>query len=290
MDVSLAPEAILHLGQFAITNSIVTGWIISAVMLLGAFLIRRQLKRIPGRLQAAVELIYTWLLDTCENIVGDAKITRELFPYLITLFLFIVVSNWSGLLPGVGPFGLREHGILVPVLRAPTSDLNTVIVLALFSMGYVQYLGLKHAGVKPYLGRFFNFTNPIGFFVGILEFIGEFTRIVSFSFRLFGNVFAGEVLITVIFFLTTTLAPFLPIIPLPFFLLELFVGLIQAFIFCFLTMVFVSLAVTSHDSAGHVHGGEELLLAEEAAEAEHIAEVEIEDIILHPHHKSVTNK
>jgi F-type H+-transporting ATPase subunit a len=261
MNISLAPETIFHLGHLELTNSIVSGWLITLFMLVGAFLIRRNLKQIPGRFQAGLELIYSWLYETTVKMVGRADVAKELIPYLLTLFFFIIISNWSGLLPGVGAIGLNEvhHGkeVLVPLFRAPTSDLNMVLVLALFSVGYVQYLGLKYAGFKDYVGRFFNFRDPINFFIGILELIGEFTRIISFAFRLFGNVFAGEVLITVMFYLTTTLLPYVPIIPLPFFVLEILVAVIQAFIFCFLTIVFASLAVASHGSGDHEHGGEE---------------------------------
>ncbi|MEI6478066.1 MAG: F0F1 ATP synthase subunit A [bacterium] len=263
-NISLAAEVVFHIGPFAITNSIFTAWLVSLGLLLFGAFIRFNLKKMGGKLQTGLELIYDWLIETANGIIGNRAATAEVLPYLLTIFLFILFSNWSGLLPGFNSVGFHEmkegHEILVPLLRAPTSDLNMVAVLALFSMGYVQYLGFKYAGFKGYAGRFVNISNPIGFFVGVLELLGEFTRIISFTFRLFGNVFAGEVLIMVMFYLTMTLLPYIAIIPLPFFLLEMFVGLIQAFIFTFLTIIFVSLAVISHDTEGHAHGGEELHL------------------------------
>lgn len=262
MDISLAPEPAFHLGSFVISNSILTGWLITLVFLIFALLFRKKITLIPGRLQAFIEMIYGWLYDTALQIIQNENAVKDLFPYLLTLFCFIMISNWSGLLPGMGSIGFHElkNGIetFPPLLRAPTSDLNMVIVLALISMTYVQYLGIKYNGFKGYIGRFFNFKDPIKFFVGILEFIGEFTRIISFSFRLFGNVFAGEVLIGTMFFLTIKLMPYIPVIPLPFFLLEMFVGIIQAFIFSFLTIVFVALAVASHDEHEEGHANPHL--------------------------------
>lgn len=250
MEVSLSPETIFHLGSFVISNSILTAWIITLTMLIGGFLLRRKLAKIPSRFQAALEATYSGLLGMAESIIGHKEATRELFPYLITLFFYILISNWSGLLPGFGAIGIKEFKegkeILVPLFRAPTSDLNTVASLAIFSVGFVQYLGLKYAGPKIYLSKFFNFRSFIGFFIGLIELISEFTRIISFSFRLFGNVFAGEVLISVMFYLTITLLPYVAVIPLPFFILETMVGLIQAFVFCFLTIVFSAMAVASH--------------------------------------------
>lgn len=278
MNISLAPEPVFLLGKLVITNSILTAWLITALLLILATLMRRSLSKVPGRGQALMETIYAFFLDLIEKIIGRSDVSRELFPFVITLFLFIVLSNWSGLLPGFGTIGLREiHNgkeVLIPLFRAPTSDLNMVGAMAVLAMGYVQYLGIKYAGPKAYFKKFFNFQNPIGFFIGLVELISEFTRVISFSFRLFGNIFAGEVLLAVMFFLTITMLPYAAVMPLPFFFLEMFVGIIQAFIFCFLTIVFTSLSVVAHDSAGHPRGGEELQVPERAAEAEQLLENE----------------
>jgi len=264
MNISLPAETIFYLGQLAISNSILTGWVVTLVLVIGAFFLRRSLRRIPGRFQSLIEALYAYFYSTAENIIGNPAVAREIFPFIITAFFFILLSNWSGLIPGFTTIGFHEvhegKDILVPLLRAPTSDLNTTVALSAFAIIYIQYLGLKHAGPLVYIGRFLNFKSPIGFFIGIVELISEVSRIISFSFRLFGNVFAGEVLITVIFYLTMTLVPYIPILPLPFFALELAVGAVQAFIFCFLTLMFTSMAVVSHDSHGHQVGGEELHL------------------------------
>jgi F-type H+-transporting ATPase subunit a len=267
VNVSLAPETIFHLGHFAITNSILSGWLVTIGMLVFAFVARRSIATIPGKIQSSLELVYEWIWDLTNNIIDNEKVSRELFPYLITVFLFIVLSNWSGLLPGVGAIGIHEHhhgkDVLVPLFRAPTTDVNTTLVLALFSMGYVQYLGIKYAGTKDYLGRFFTLKNPMMSFLGLIELMGELVRVISFTFRLFGNIFAGEVLLTTMLFLTTTLLPYVAIIPLPFFFLETIVGVFQAFIFCFLTVIFTSLAITSHGDEEHAeaHGSHGALAA-----------------------------
>jgi len=255
VNISLAAEPVFHLGNTPISNSIFTGWIIVALLVIGALVFRATLKKIPGKIQSVIEMIYSYLLTTTENVIGRKDVADNLFPFILTAFLFILVSNWSGLLPGFGSFGVKEvlegHDTLVPLFRSPTADLNTVLAMAVASVIYVQYLGFKYLGTKKHLKKFFNFSGPIYTFVGLIELVSEFTRIISFTFRLFGNVFAGEVLISVIFYLTYTLLPYVAILPLPFFMLELFVGMIQAFVFCFLTIVFTAIAVADHGDHDH---------------------------------------
>lgn len=258
VNISLAAEPVITLFHIPISNSIVTGWLVTAVLILGGLVLRTTLKKIPGKFQNLIEMIFGGLLATTEKVIGRKDVARQIFPFIITAFFFITLSNWSGLLPGFGSIGLNEvhegSNVLVPFLRAPTADLNTVLALAAISVIYVQYLGVKYTGAKAYLHKFFDFSSPIYTFVGFVELISELTRIISYTFRLFGNVFAGEVLITVIFYLTYSLVPYVAILPLPFFFLELFVGVIQAFVFCFLTIVFTAIAVAGHgDHADETH-------------------------------------
>jgi F-type H+-transporting ATPase subunit a len=147
-----------------------------------------------------------------------------------------MISNWSGLLPGVGSIGISEHEKLIPLFRAPTADLNTTLALAIVAIISVQWAGLKTLGVH-YLSKFINFSSPVNFFVGILEIISEFSRLISFTFRLFGNIFAGEVLLAVVAFLIPA------VVPVPFLGMEIFVGFIQALVFSMLTATFLSMAV-----------------------------------------------
>ncbi len=242
MNISLAAEPIFSISGLTITNSAFTAVLVSFALIIIAAVLRVGLLTIPKRAQTLAEMIYDGLLGITKNVIGREDVAQELFPFIITAFFFIVISNWSGLIPG---FSSILHGE-TPVFRAPTSDLNTVIALALCSVAYVQYLGFKYRGIKGYLSTFFNFSGPIYFAVGIIELISEIMRPISYSFRLFGNVFAGEVLLAVIIFLNSTFLPFTPIIPLPFYALELFVGVIQALVFCFLTIVFASIAISDH--------------------------------------------
>lgn len=242
MNISLAAEPIFHVGNFPITNSLFTTWIVIALIALFAYKIKSSLKKIPQGLQNLAEFIVESLFDLVESV--EKEKAKIFFPIIASFFIFILFNNWSGLIPGVGSIGLWEekegHKILVPLFRAGTSDLNTTLALAIISVLSAQYFGIKSLGSKKYLGKFFNFTNPINFFVGILEFIGEFTKIISFAFRLFGNIFAGEVLLLIIAFLVPVLAS------IPFIGLEIFVGFVQALVFSMLSLVFYSVAI-SHE-------------------------------------------
>lgn len=257
MHITLAPELIFHLFGLPISNTIITTWVIVLVLLTLAVVLRRQLKAIPSRLQNMMELVYLYFLDTAETIIGRRDVARDIFPFVMTLFLFIALSNWSGLLPGNHTLGITEsidgESHIASFLRAPSTDLNLVLVMAMFAVAYVQYMGIKYLGFKKYLGKFFNFSNPINMFIGLLELLSEFIRIVSYTFRLFGNIFAGSVLVTVIYYLMLKLVPYVPILPLPFYILEAFVGGIQAFVFCFLVIVLTSLAIADHGEHGPAH-------------------------------------
>ncbi|MGB9883201.1 MAG: F0F1 ATP synthase subunit A, partial [Microgenomates group bacterium] len=155
-----------------------------------------------------------------------------------------ILNNWAGLFPGVGSVLVKvvEHGKVeyFPIFRGNNADLNTTLVLALIAVIYIQYTGIKYLGFKNYIKKFINLTNPINFFVGILETISEISKIISFSFRLFGNIFAGEVLLTVMAFLIPVLVSF------PFLVLEIFVGFVQALVFSMLVAVFLSGVTSKH--------------------------------------------
>jgi F-type H+-transporting ATPase subunit a len=174
-----------------------------------------------------------------DTVFHDRKKSEKYLPLISSIFFFVIFSNWFGLLPINGPITLEE----IPLFRAPSSDLNFTIALAIISVVSVNVYGFRELGFKKHAGKFFNFSDPIHFFVGILELISEFVKIVSFSFRLFGNIFAGEVLLIVV----GSLLPYAA--PLPFLALEIFVGFIQALIFSMLTMVFIAMSV--EDSHAH---------------------------------------
>jgi len=186
-------------------------------------------------------------LGLMDSVLGDRKESEKYFPLVFTIFIFVLFSNWSGLIPGVGSIMVGHGADAVPLFRSPASDLNLTLALALIAVTMVNVFAVSVIGLRHRVSVFFNFSSPIKFFVGILELISEFARIISFTFRLFGNVFAGEVLLAIM----ALLVPYL--IPLPFMFLEVFVGFIQAFIFGMLTLVFVSLAITPHESEAAAH-------------------------------------
>ena len=251
MHVSIAPEIIINILGIPITNSLVASFMTPAVLITVAYFALRNIKEVPQGFQNLLETIIEALFNMVDSVTGDRKQTYQFFPLIATIFIFIIISNWMGLLPGFGSIGFfetvaegahgEEYSAFTPLLRSANSDLNTTLALAIISVLAVQVFGIIALGISKYGKKFINFKSPITFFVGILELIGEISKMISFSFRLFGNVFAGEILLLVIMMLV----PF--VIPLPFFALELFVGFIQALVFAMLTLVFLKMGVTAHE-------------------------------------------
>jgi F-type H+-transporting ATPase subunit a len=239
-EISLKAEPLFDLFGLTITNTIFSS-ILVVITLLAVLIIKSgSFKLVPsGGFQIIFEFIYSFIGDLYTGIIHKDYKNSVLFSLLFCIFIYILVSNWFGLLPFVSSVVLHTHGREVPVFRAPTSDLSVTASLAIISVLLTNILGVSFGGAK-YLSKYLNFKTPIDFVVGVLEFISEIGKVLSFSFRLFGNVFAGEVLLAVITSLTYG------IFTLPFFGLEIFVGLIQALVFFLLTTVFISVAV-SHE-------------------------------------------
>ncbi|KKW35156.1 MAG: ATP synthase subunit a [Candidatus Giovannonibacteria bacterium GW2011_GWA2_53_7] len=245
MTISLSAEPIWHIGTFPVTNTLITSWITVAILIIAALVLKRHLREKPRGLQNVAEAVVGGILNLMDGVTGSREMSKKFFPLIATLFLFIATANWLGLLPGFGPIGIYEvhegKEVLVPFFRSTNSDLNVTLALAIISVVATQIFGIALIGAVKYSRRFFNFKNPIFTFVGILELFSEVAKLISFSFRLFGNVFAGEVLLVVI----AGLIPY--VVPLPFYFLEIFVGFIQAFVFAILTLVFLKVAtVESH--------------------------------------------
>ncbi len=219
--------------QYPNTNTSKHFWVfsIAIVLAVGLSFVFSKARIIPGKAQNLFEWIMESFIGFIDSITGSRKKSLEIFPLAMTLFLLIWCSNLLELVPGLG---------LLPILRSPSSDLNFTLALSLISIAYINYSAIIKLGLFSYLGKFFNFKNPLMFFVGILEFIGEFTRIISLAMRLFGNLFAGEILLIVVSTgISWAMAYF---VPLPFLALEVLVGFIQAFIFSSLVIVFYSTA------------------------------------------------
>jgi F-type H+-transporting ATPase subunit a len=284
-EVTIVAEPIFHIGPLAVTNALLTTWLVMLLLVLIAWLATRHMPKdldnattaqlVPSGFQNFME----WVVEVIHGLVQDSagKRTRQFFPVLMTIFLFIIASNWLGLLPGFGSIGFLHHPaegagfvvngsiltaqeateaapgyVLIPLFRSPSTDLNFTLALALISVALTEYFGLRVLKLG-YIKRFFDTSGfkagaMVGvaqFFAGALELVGEFTRIISFTFRLFGNVFAGEVLLGVIAFLV----PY--VVSLPFMGLELFVGFIQALVFMMITLVFLVNATVSHGAQEH---------------------------------------
>ncbi|MFA6550582.1 MAG: F0F1 ATP synthase subunit A [Candidatus Gracilibacteria bacterium] len=243
---TLGSETIFHIGSFQIRNTLITSWIVILLIGIGAYLYYRKSKKlVPAGWQNFVEMLVEGILNFFETITGDRDLAKKFMPICGTIFLYIFISNLFGLFPGFGTIGIYEmhegHEILVPFLRSVNADVNMTAGIALISVVMTQVYGLTTLKLG-YLKKFFvnPFKDPVGTFVGILELVSEFAKIVSFTFRLFGNIFAGEVLLAVIAFLVPFIAP------LPFYGLEMFVAFVQALVFSLLTLVFFTMATVSH--------------------------------------------
>jgi F-type H+-transporting ATPase subunit a len=249
LHISLASEILFHIGPLPVTNTLVTSWIAVVAICLLAYFGTRRNDIIPKGFQNFFESIIEGLYGLVHGVMEDRKQTVKVLPVIATLIFLITMSNWLGLIPGVGTIGFNEigeHGPeFVPFLRSPNSDLNSTLALAIVSIVITQVFGITAIGFFKYSKKFLNFSGVIPFFVGILELVGEVAHLISFSFRLFGNVFAGEVLLAVIAYLVAYLAP------VPFYFLELFVGFIQALVFGLLTLVFIKTAMADHSEHEH---------------------------------------
>ena len=236
--LTFSSDVIFFLGSFPITNTILNTIFVDIVLLFLILIVNKNLSVVPGIVQNISELVIGGFYKFTENIAGER--TKQIFPYFMSFFLFIIIANWSGLIPGFTTIGIveNEHK-LIPLLRSTTSDLNTTLGLAIVSLVATHIMSIKVLGIKEYIGRFISLS-PILLFVGVLEIISEITKLVSLSFRLFGNIYAGEVV------LETVSHIFAFILPLPFLMLEVIVGAVQALVFAMLTMTFMVILTTPH--------------------------------------------
>jgi len=261
-EITLFAEPIHHFKNFTVTNALFTSWITVIFIVVIAFILRSKLKEVPGKIQNLFEIILEGALSMCDQVTNDRKLSMRIFPFAISVFFFVLFSNWFGLLP-LGGFGLiekAEHGLLfIPFLRGSTADINTTLALAIMAVIGANLFGIFSIGAWKTLNKYVNLkvlgdiwfkilkdptiviVAPITFFVGLIEIVGEFAKIASLSFRLFGNVFAGEVL------LASMAALVGYVVPIPFLFLEILVGVVQALIFSILLVVYFTIAASDHD-------------------------------------------
>lgn len=250
LEIHLASSVLFTILGFPVTNAILTTWVGIVLLTALAFAATRQVSLVPSGLQNIFESAIEFLLGQMEQVFGDRAKAERFFPFLATFFFFILIMNWMELIPTVLG-GIEVQGVNGPteLFRSANTDLNTPLALALISVIGTQLAGISAIGFARHFGHYISFKpsveGAIGFFVGILHILGEFSRVISFTFRLFGNIFAGEVLLLVISYL----APF--VAPLPFYGLELFVGFIQALVFTMLTLSFLAAATTDAHETAH---------------------------------------
>lgn len=269
----IAAEPIFHIGSFPITNSLINAWLAVAVFALLAFLVKRTLTSgTPGRFQSAVEGLVEFMLGYVDQVTGDRIKSKKFLPLVGTLFLFILVCNWMGVMPGVGSFWrtIELHGHIenAPIFRPANADLNLTLAMALLTIITSHFVGMITIGFFAHWNKFFALGTIVKSFkkgginivvglieavVGLIELMAEVAKVVSLSLRLFGNIFAGEVLITVMFSLVAY------VVPLPFTFLELIVGMVQATVFAMLALVYLTILSDKphgdheeeHDKAKH---------------------------------------
>ncbi len=271
-EITLYAEEVGHIGSFPITNALLTSWVAVAIIVAISLIIRFSIKKVPGKLQSAFELLLDGAYDLCDQVTGSRAISQKVFPLAIGIFFFVLLNNWLGIMP-LGGFGIVEtsgtgadaHSSFLPFLRSGTADINTTIALAVIAVVGSNLFGIISIGAWKTFNKYVNLkalgsmvtkvrkdpmvllTAPITFFVGTLELVGEAAKIASLSFRLFGNVFAGEVL------LGAMAAILAYVLPVPFLFLEVVVGLIQALIFSMLTVVYFTIAAQEHEEKHEKH-------------------------------------
>ena len=245
IEISVASEKLFSVFDFPITNSLLTG-AISLLLMLGVFwyvtskVKKGQYNRFVGLIQWAFE----GMLGQIDSIVPNKKVARMITPLALTIFFYMMFSYWMSVLPGLDSVRYNH----VPILRSIAADLNFTFAVAIIVLITVQFHALRAHGPIGNLGRYFRnpFKDPIGSFEGLLEFIGEFSRYAALSVRMFGNCFAGEILLVIISVLTS----YFSILALPLFMaFELFIGFVQAYVFFVLTVIFTSLAIESHGAS-----------------------------------------
>lgn len=251
LSVEIAAQKVFSIGSFVVTNAMLTG-IVGLAVTLGVLLYVGNSIRIGkyNRFVGLIQWVFEGLVSQIDDIIPDRKLARKITPLVCTIFFLVLFNYWLSVLPGLD--SIKVNG--VPILRSPTADLNFVLGLAIVSVITVHIYAVKHLGMFGNIKRFARnpIKDPIGAFEGTLEFVGEFSRVASLALRLFGNAFAGEVLLLVI----SLLAGYFASIALPIFIVfEMLIGFIQAYVFFVLTLIFTALAVSHHadDTTSHEH-------------------------------------
>lgn len=231
--IHLASETLGYVFGIPLTNALITTWLAMVVLVVCMVAIRIRLRAVPGYVQSIIELTVGSAYHYVRDTLGDENAARRYFPIIMTIFLFVLAINWVAQIPGLEAITFNE----TPLFHAGTADLNITLAFALIAFATIEFAGIAALGAFRYAGKFVNFHSPLAFLIGLIELISELARLISFAFRLFGNIFAGKVLLLVVAFFV----PF--ILPIPLMAFEVFVGFIQAFVFAILTLFFIKTAV-----------------------------------------------
>ncbi len=244
LHITLAAERLFTVWGIPVTNATFGMWLVMLVLIVVGITVSRRVSLVPGKLQNAFEMLFEYLLDMMEKTLGTRKLAIRYFPLIATIFIFILTANLMEFLPIYGTVTVETGGEHAPLFHTSTADLNTTLALALISFFVIEISGILTLGVLKYGSKFVNFKGGIMMFiVGLLELVGNLARLISFSFRLFGAIFAGEVLLMVV----GTFVPYF--LPVPLMAFEAFIGLLQAAIFAILTMAFIKIAIDEPHSA-----------------------------------------
>ena len=236
LNISLAPEVLFYLGSLPITNTFFWFFLVFIFLTIGTIIFNRSLKLIPGKFQSLMEMLVGGAYDFVLSIVPEEKKAKRIFPLVFTMFFFVLFCNLLTFIPGQAAITIKTAEGVVPLFRAIIADYGLVFMMTISAVLIMQIVAIAVSGPLAYIGKFFNFTSPLKFFLGIMDLIGEIAKVISLSFRLFGNIFAGEVLGAVMLFLF----PF--VMPLPFMFLGILTAVVQPFVFSVLTLVFISMA------------------------------------------------
>lgn len=268
MDISLSPEILFYLGSLPVTNTLLWSFLIAFFIMFIVVLVKTRLRMVPRKLQGLVEVLIEGSYGFVKSVIGTDKKARRVYPLVMTMFLFILVSNMVVFIPGLAAISLNNEGGSVAIFRSVMSDYGMVFIMTMISILVTQIVAIIVHGPFGYIGKFINISGFVDFFkgairgkfkfgvlaqgfldffLGVMDIIGEIAKIISLSFRLFGNMFAGEVLSIVMIFLAMFIIP-MPFqaiaifIPLPFIFLGLLTAVVQAFVFSVLTLIFIGMA------------------------------------------------
>ena len=249
LHIMLAAEKIGNIFGLPVTNTLITTWLVIGLLIILGIVVRKKIALVPGKLQNALEMLIEYFFGLVEETLDSRRLAKRYFPLIATIFIFILAGNLFDFLPLFGTIGIYHNEEFIPLLHPVNAALNSTLALAIISFFVIELSGIFTLGFLKYGSKFVNFKGgAMGFMIGLIEIIGNLARLISLSFRLFGAIFAGEVLLLVI-------GAFVPLfLPVPLMAFEIFIGILQAGIFAVLTLAFIKLAIAEPHGSETVYG------------------------------------